>query len=126
MAGSGVVFDHERLKVYQLSLDLVEAVDGFVPCFTGVRRHLGWQMHRAATSVPLNIAEANGRYRRKDKAQLLVVATGSALECAAALDVADRLGVGPAEARATIRDLLENIARMLIALTKNVRARDRA
>jgi four helix bundle protein len=125
MDDSRAVLNHERLNVYRLSLDLVEAVDRFAPCFTGVRRHLGWQLHRAASSVPLNIAEGNGRFRRKDKAQFFVIATGSALECAAAMDIADRLNVGPENERAVIRSLLVEVIRMLVGLTKSVRQKDR-
>ncbi|MGK7311465.1 MAG: four helix bundle protein [Candidatus Longimicrobiales bacterium M2_2A_002] len=119
------VFDHERLEVYKRSLELVEAVDRFVYRFAGNRRHLGWQLHRAASSIPLNIAEGNGRYRRNDKAQFFVVATGSALECAAVLDIGERLNVGSATERAHMRALLVEIVRMLIALSRSVRRKDR-
>ena len=114
-------FDHERLEVYQLSLELVERIDRLVPGFTGAREHLGGQMHRAACSIPLNTAEGNGRYRRKDKAQFLVIATGSALECSAILDIADRLGVGTRQDREAIRALLQSIVRMLVALSRSIR-----
>ena len=126
MEDRNVAFDHEGLRVYQLSLDLVESVDQFARNFIGLRQHLSWQIHRAATSVPLNIAESNGRFRRKDKAQFLVIATGSALECAAAVDIAERLGVGSPETRQALRELIHDIVRMLIGLTKNVRAQNRA
>ena len=115
------VFDHERLKVYQRALDFVEAADRFGRYFSGRRRHLGWQLQRAAASIPLNIAEANGRFRRRDKAQLLVVATGSGLECAAIVDIADRLEIGSAAERAELRAALASIVRMLVALTRSVR-----
>ena len=125
MAEQHAVLDHERLHVYERSLDLVEAVDRFVFRFDGNRRHLGWQLHSAASSIPLNIAEGNGRYRRNDKAQFFVVATGSALECAAIMDIAKRLNVGSATEREHIRGLLTEIVRMLIALSKSVREKDR-
>ena len=116
-------FDHERLQVYQRSLELVEAADRLAPRFTGVRKHLGLQLHRAASSVSLNIAEANGRFYAKDKARILVIAIGSALECAAILDIADRLHIGPSDERAEMRQLLDAIVPMLIKLTRNTRAR---
>src|SRR5947207_6782236 len=41
----------------------------------------------ASTSIPLNIAEGNGKFSAKDRARFFEMARGSALECAACLDV---------------------------------------
>ena len=45
------------------------------------------QFDRASTSIPLNIAEGNGKYTSADRCRLFDNARGSALECAACLDV---------------------------------------
>ena len=45
------------------------------------------QLDRAATSIPLNIAEETGKYTSKDKCRYYDIVRGSALECAACLDV---------------------------------------
>ncbi len=45
------------------------------------------QIDRASTSIPLNIAEGNGKYTPKDRCRYFDIAHGSALECAAGLDV---------------------------------------
>src|SRR5437899_5309445 len=45
------------------------------------------QLDRASTSVRLNIAEGNGKFAIKDRCRFLDFARGSALECAACLDV---------------------------------------
>ena len=45
------------------------------------------QLDRASSSVPLNIAEGNGKYTAKDRCKFFDIARGSALECAACLDV---------------------------------------
>lgn len=45
------------------------------------------QLDRARTSVPLNIAEGNGKFSPRDRCKFLDIAHGSALECAACLDL---------------------------------------
>src|SRR3954469_14350567 len=66
------------------------------PCARGDRRaaHQGARRHRrpaaprrAAQSQPLNIAEGAGRTSRPDIAKHYTIARGSAMECAAILDV---------------------------------------
>ncbi len=123
MGTRGFTFDFERLDVYQRAMEVVVLVDRFAPLFTGPRRHLGWQLHRAAASVPLNIAEASGRFRKLDKAHFYVMATGSAMECAAILDIAERLGIGEASARAELREALERTTAMLIRMSQSTRNR---
>ena len=44
------------------------------------------QLRRAATSIPLNIAEAAGRTGQADAARTFAIARGSAMECAAVFD----------------------------------------
>ena len=79
-------FDHEKLKVYQDSVRFVAWVSDLlesVPKSAAVHN----QLDRASTSVPLNIAEGNGKYRSRDRCNFFDIARGSALECAACLDV---------------------------------------
>src|SRR4051812_33174479 len=57
-------FDHEKLNVYQVSLKFNEWVGDFLASIeakAAAKDHLD----RAATSVPLNIAEGNGNSRAK-------------------------------------------------------------
>jgi four helix bundle protein len=71
---------------------------------------LARQLRRAATSVPLNIAE--GRERRgKDRAQLYRVAAGSAAEAVEALQVA--LAWGYIADAADALDSLDRVRAML-------------
>jgi len=44
-------------------------------------------LDQASTSIPLNIAEGNGKYTSADRRRFFDTARGSALECAACLDV---------------------------------------
>jgi four helix bundle protein len=79
-------FDHERLDVYQ------EAI-AFIAWWTEIRPRCSGaadvqnQLDRASTSMPLNIAEGNGKYSMRDRSRYLQIAFGSALESAACLDV---------------------------------------
>ena len=79
-------FDHEKLKVYQSAIRFVvwsTELLAQIPTKAAVKD----QLDRASTSVPLNIAEGNGKFAIKDRCRFLDFARGSALECAACLDV---------------------------------------
>jgi four helix bundle protein len=79
-------FDHERLKVYKASVEFAAWLSSLLEGASkpgGVKD----QMDRASTSIPLNIAEGNGKYTIKDRCRFFDIARGSALECAAGLDV---------------------------------------
>ena len=54
---------------------------------TGIHRPARDQWLRAAQSIPLNIAEGNGKQSLKDKNRFFEIARGSALECASIHDV---------------------------------------
>src|SRR6266404_8738014 len=79
-------FDHEKLDVYRNSIAFCAWVGDFLPLITA-KAAAKDQLDRASTSIPLNIAEGNGKFSAKDRARFLEIAQGSALECAAALDV---------------------------------------
>ena len=79
-------FDHENLDVYQASIQFVLWVDGILeslPKSLAVTN----QLDRASTSISLNIAEGNGKFTEADRCRFFDIARGSALECAACLDV---------------------------------------
>ena len=80
-------FDHDRLDVYQLSIEYVANAFELSRSLEGIHRHARDQWLRAAQSIPLNIAEGNGKRSLKDRARFLDIARGSALECAAIQDV---------------------------------------
>jgi hypothetical protein len=72
-------FDHERLDVYCLSIDYVARSFEAAQPLEGLHRHARDQWLRAAQSIPLNIAESNGKRSLKDCARFLDIARGSAL-----------------------------------------------
>jgi four helix bundle protein len=80
----------EDLEVWQRSCDLaVEVCDAFKSCKDyGLRD----QITRSAVSVPSNIAEGAERLSRKEFAQFLGYAKGSAGELRTQIIIASRLG----------------------------------
>jgi hypothetical protein len=51
------IFDHEKLDVYQVSIEYVAASYGIAKSLRGAKRHIRDQWLRAAHTIPLNIAE---------------------------------------------------------------------
>ena len=80
-------FDHERLDVYRLAIEYVASSYRIAKSLDGAERHARDQWLRAAQSIPLNIAEGNGKQSLKDKNRFFEIARGSALECAAIHDI---------------------------------------
>ena len=80
-------FGHEKLDVYRVSLEYVAYVYRLAARLKGNHRHARDQILRASQSIPLNIAEGNGRRTPKDRRHFFDIARASALECAATGDV---------------------------------------
>lgn len=112
-------FDHEKLNVYQLSLSSNEWVGEFLASVTA-KAAAKDQLDRAATSIPLNIAEGNGKFSRRDRARFFDIARGSALESAAALDVLVARKLTTPQAIAPAKEELRQIVNMLMGLLKTL------
>ena len=80
-------FEHERLDESRLSIEHVACSYGISKTLAGLHRPARDQWLRAAQSIPLNIAEGNGKQSLQDKNRFLEIARGSALECAFIHDV---------------------------------------
>lgn len=111
-------FDHAKLTVYQHSIKFVVWVTDLldtVPKSIAVHD----QLDRASTSVPLNIAEGNGKSTPKDRCKFFDTARGSALECAACLDVQLAKKKINSETAENGKALLIEIVSMLIGLIRS-------
>lgn len=84
---SDFLFDHDRLGVCRLSIEYVGISFETSRSLSRLHRHARDQWLRAAQSIPLNIAEGNGKRSLRDRARFLDIARGSALECVAIQDV---------------------------------------
>jgi four helix bundle protein len=111
-------FDHEKLDVYVAAIEFVALADEIVEHLPRGRAYLADQLQRAATSIPLNIAEGAGEFASSEKARFYRMAKRSATECAAILHVCQRLGLVE-EARCKAgRDLLVRVVAMLIQMVR--------
>jgi hypothetical protein len=62
-------FDRERLDAYRLAIEYVASSYRIAKSLNGAERHARDQWLRAAQSIPLNIAEGNGKRQRETKSQ---------------------------------------------------------
>ena len=73
----------EKLDVYRLSIGYVVWVYEKAEGLTGVHRSARDQWLRASQSIPLNIAEGNGKTADADRRRYFEIALSSACDCAA-------------------------------------------
>jgi four helix bundle protein len=78
---------HEKLDAYRLAIGYVAWDYEKAATLEGVHRAARDQWLRASQSIPLNIAEGNGKTADADRRRYFEIARGSALECAAIQDV---------------------------------------
>src|SRR5438309_8074928 len=110
-------FDHEKLDVYRHSIGFCSWVGDFLPTI-GHKTAAKDQLDRASTSIPLNIAEGNGKFSNADRARFLEIARGSALECAASVDVLAVRKLISVERVIPAKEQLVRIVNMLVGMLK--------
>jgi len=115
-------FDHEKLNVYQASLTFIAWATELISK-VATKAAVRDQLDRASTSVPLNIAEGNGKFAIKDRCRFLDFARGSALECAACLDVLVAKKLSDEAAVLPGKEQLLEIVSMLVGLIKSLTSR---
>jgi len=110
-------FDHEKLDVYREAIAFC-AWTGDLLNSISAKAAAKDQLDRASTSIPLNIAEGNGKFSGKDRARFLEIARGSALECAAALDVLVARKLAVSEQVESAKENLVRIVQMLMGMLR--------
>lgn len=113
-----MVFDHEKLRVYQSALNFIEWTEVFFESNTRKKISVLDQLERASTSIALNIAEGNGKFTPNDKCKYLDIARGSAFECASCLDVLVKRKYLSEEDANSGKKILFEIVSMLMGLLK--------
>ena len=112
------MFDHERLHVYQVSLQFVAWVFERASHLRGIFRHARDELIRASQSIPRNIAEGNGKRSLPDRKRFFEIARGSALECAAVLDELNTMKAFEDAETNEGKELLHRIVSMLTKMTE--------
>ena len=110
-------FGHETLNVYQESIRFITWISELLKT---IPKNLSVynQLDRASTSIPLNIAEGNGKHTSADRCRYFDSARGSALECAACLDVIVAKKSSTEDVVKNGKDQLYQIVSMLIGLIR--------
>jgi four helix bundle protein len=112
------VLDAEKLDVYRVAVEFHVHALPLAMRSDAVTRD---QLRRASLSCVLNIAEGAGQRSRPQKRNLYGIARGSAMECAALVDVLRARQVATAEEAHIARALLVRIVQMLTRLDQSLR-----
>ena len=108
----------QKLDAYRCAIEFVALtvqIQAMLPRGQGDLRD---QLRRAALSVPLNIAEGSGRATEADASRHFAIARGSAMECAAVLDVLRVLGMIQEELHQQATGLLARLVAMLTKMSR--------
>ena len=112
-------FDHEKLNVYHEALAFVGLATGLLERVLK-RMAVYDQLDRASTAIPLNIAEGTGKFTPPDRCRYYDTARGSALECAACLDVLVVKKILKSHEITEAKAVLVRVVSMLVGLIKAV------
>ena len=115
LATEAPLLDHERLDCFKVALEFV----GLVPALTRASRApLRDQLERAAASICLNLAEGSARRTRPDRIHFWSIAQGSAMKCAAAVDILRVNGQIALADAIRAKHKLTRIVQMLVGLRR--------
>ena len=115
-------FMFRRLKVYQLAIGLAASLESDCKLIrTKGNYPMSDQIRRAAMSVPINIAEGNGRSTNADKRRFFIIARGSCFELASLLELAEKFEYVTSERRNCHESRMTEIGKMLTALANSLK-----
>jgi four helix bundle protein len=116
----------KNLIVLQKAIELTMEIYKLTSAFPDAERFgLMNQMRRASVSIPSNIAEGYSRSGKGEYLQFLSHSRGSCAEIETQLIIAKGLGFGRAGELDTYSELCESVGRLLSALIKSIRAKQR-
>jgi four helix bundle protein len=113
------MFDFQKLDVYQKTKVFLKGITEFLKSHPQDKA-INDQLKRAALSIMLNIAEGTSRFSNKDRKNFMVIARGSAFECAAILEFLSENADMDKTSYDAFNAQLEEISKMLFALIKKL------
>lgn len=111
-------FIFEKLEVYQRSLKFSIEIVKVATDFSYKYRRIRDQFIGAAISIPLNLAEANGRGSSKDKINFYRFARGSCFECIPLIDICFKLKLINQKEALEYRQEIKEITSMIYGLIR--------
>ena len=113
--------DIEKLKVYNLALDIATTVQELVINWDEFNKNtLGRQLVRSSDSIPSNVAEGYGRYSFKENKQFIWYARGSLYEMRAQMTLALRRRLVSQEEFDSIDSSSLQLIKMITSYAKSV------
>jgi four helix bundle protein len=114
--------DYRKTVVWSKAMAVAREVYRLVPLLPREEMYgMRSQITRAAVSVPCNIAEGWTREAPREKAHFLAIAHGSAAELETQLTLCEQLGWFPSNESSLVRELLDEVSRMLTTLRRGQR-----
>jgi four helix bundle protein len=105
---------YQRLIVWKEAHELCKGIYRLTDKFPSNEKFgLTSQMRRSAASIPMNIAEGNGKRSMKDRARFLEIAIGSLEELHYQCFLAKELGFLVTEQHAQADDLIQRVGFLL-------------
>jgi len=113
------MFDFCKLDVYQKAKAFCILMHKLISC-GNFDRTTNDQLRRASFSIMLNIAEGSSRFSNKDRKNFMVVARGSAFECAAIIEYLYEVAEIDKGTLLNYLNSLEEISKMLYGLIRGM------
>jgi len=115
------MFDFQKLDVYQKAKTFCKEITTLI-AQSNFDRTTNDQLRRASFSIMLNIAEGCSRFSLKDRKHFMVIARGSAFECAAILEFLQEIKQLNNNTYDSFINQLDEISRMLFGLIKKLKS----
>lgn len=112
------MFNFEGYQVYKTAQQICLVVDSKILKTRQVSRESKNQLHRAAMSILLNIAEGSGRQTNNEKRNFYTIARGSCYECVALTNLLALQGLIDLNIYKDIHEHLTNVSKMLSGMIK--------
>jgi len=113
------MFDFCKLDVYQKAKAFCILMHKLISS-GNFDRTTNDQLRRASFSIMLNIAEGSSRFSNKDRKNFMVVARGSAFECAAIIEYLYEVSEINKDSYDNYLNCLEEISKMLYGLIRGL------